>query len=421
MKSLTIFVMSTKLRWQQGSDHLSSNSCRGSMIASVSLCCVRLVLLEKELVEDANGSDYLRRFPDAADHICDLFDSHGADGTGATQVATTPSTNLQSSQPRKIGRYKLLQQIGQGGMGAVWMAEQREPVLRRVAIKLIKSGIAHEKFIARFEAERQALAMMNHHNIAKILDAGNTDDGTPYFVMELVQGVPITNYCDSNELTLRERLELFIPVCRAVQHAHQKGILHRDLKPSNVLVTTFDGEAVPKVIDFGLAKTLQPEIRLTEKTMFTEYGQIVGTVQYMSPEQARLDGMDIDTRTDIYSLGVMLYELLSGSTPIDRETLRTMQLLDVLEIIREREPPRPSHRLSVAGEKKITISQQRKTEPDKLGRQLRGELDWIVMKAIDADRSRRYENANSLAGGRSQLFGRRADICTSTVRCVQDS
>ena len=298
---------------------------------------------------------------------------------------------------RRIGPYKLLQQIGEGGMGSVWMAEQEEPVRRRVALKLIRGDFGTKEAIARFEAERQALAMMNHQNIAKVLDAGTTDNGSPYFVMELVKGIPLTEYCDQNKLTIEERLELFIPVCRAIQHAHQKGIIHRDLKPSNVLVTLYDGKPVPKVIDFGLAKALEHTTKLTDKTMFTEFGKVVGTVQYMAPEQAEMNALDVDTRTDIYSLGVMLYELLTGSTPLDKETVNKKALLQVLAIIREKDPPRPSTRLSTTGDAVTGLSEQRKIAPAKLHQILKGELDWIVMKALEKDRTRRYETASSLA------------------------
>jgi len=264
-------------------------------------------------------------------------------------------------------------------------------------LKLIKAGMDTKQVVARFEAERQALAMMDHQNIAKVLDASTTDDGRPYFVMELVNGIPITKYCDSNKLSIDERLKLFMPVCKAVQHAHQKGIIHRDLKPSNILVTLYDGQPVPKVIDFGLAKALQHQSKLTDKTLFTEFGQVVGTLQYMSPEQAEMNALDIDTRTDVYALGVLLYELLTGSTPIDRQTLENDALLKVLESIREKDPPRPSDRLSSSGDAMTGISQQRQIEPRKLTQLLRGDLDWIVMKALEKDRTRRYETANGFA------------------------
>lgn len=271
-------------------------------------------------------------------------------------------------------------------------------VRRRVALKLIKSGLENRQILARFEAERQALAIMNHQNIAQVLDAGTSDDGTPYFVMELVQGVPLTTYCDQNSLSIDQRLKLFIPVCQAVQHAHLKGIIHRDLKPTNVLVSLYDGQPVPKVIDFGLAKALQHQMRLTDKTLFTEFGQVVGTVQYMSPEQAELNQLDIDTRTDIYSLGVMLYELLAGSTPIDTDTIRRQAILQILETIRTQYPPRPSARLSrISKEAASGISQQRKTEVSQLRSVLSVDLDWIVMKALEKERGGRYETASGFA------------------------
>ncbi|MBW3539799.1 MAG: protein kinase, partial [Planctomycetes bacterium] len=294
-----------------------------------------------------------------------------------------------------IGPYKLLEQIGEGGFGAVFMAEQERPVRRRVALKLIKPGMDTQDVIARFEAERQALALMDHPNIARVFDAGATPSGRPYFVMELVKGVPITEYCDRCNLGPRERLELFATVCQAVQHAHQKGVIHRDIKPSNVLVTLLDGRPVPKVIDFGLAKAMHQ--RLTDKTLFTQFDQMLGTPLYMSPEQAEHAGLDIDTRSDVYSLGAMLYELLTGSTPFMRQRLRDAALGEILRMIREEEPPRPSLRLSSMGDKLPGIAAHRHTEPKKLGALLRGELDWIVMKALEKDRARRYETANGFA------------------------
>ncbi len=296
-----------------------------------------------------------------------------------------------------IGRYKLLQQIGEGGCGIVYMAEQDEPVRRRVALKIIKLGMDTKSVIARFEAERQALAMMDHPNIAKVFDAGATDTGRPYFVMELVRGIKITDYCDAQKLSIRQRLDLFIQVCQAIQHAHQKGIIHRDIKPSNVLVTEHDGAAVPKIIDFGIAKATTGQ-RLTDKTLFTAFEQFIGTPAYMSPEQAGLGGLDIDTRSDIYSLGVLLYELLTGHQPFDSAELHRAALDEVLRTLREKEPPRPSAKLTTLTEQELTLAAERhQTAPAKLSSLLRGDLDWIVMKALDKDRRRRYDTANGFA------------------------
>jgi len=294
-----------------------------------------------------------------------------------------------------IGRYKLMEQIGEGGMGIVYVAEQERPIRRKVALKVIKPGMDSKAIVARFEAERQALAMMTHAHIARVLDAGTTDSGRPYFVMELVKGVPITEYCDKNKLTIRERLALFLHVCQAIQHAHQKGIIHRDIKPSNVLVTLHDGQPMPKVIDFGVAKALNT--RLTDKTIYTEHRQIVGTLLYMSPEQAELSGLDIDTRSDIYSLGVLLYELLTGTTPFTQAELDKAGFDQQRRIICDREPPRASVRISSLGETSTIVAEQRRTDVRKLHHLLRGDLDWIVLKALDKDRSRRYDTATSLS------------------------
>src|SRR6185295_7058175 len=293
-----------------------------------------------------------------------------------------------------IGPYKLLQQIGEGGMGTVWMAEQTQPVKRLVALKLIKAGMDSQQVIARFEVERQALALMDHANIARVLDGGTTGAGRPYFVMDLVKGVPITRYCDEHHLTPRQRLELFMPVCQAIQHAHQKGIIHRDLKPSNVLVALYDGKPVSKVIDFGVAKAAGQS--LTDKTLVTGFGNIVGTLEYMSPEQAEVNQLDIDTRSDVYSLGVLLYELLTGSPPFSRKDLEKAGMLEMLRVIREEEPSKPSTKLSTA-EGLPTLAANRGTEPAKLTKLVRGELDWIVMKALEKDRNRRYETATAFA------------------------
>jgi serine/threonine protein kinase len=309
--------------------------------------------------------------------------------------AVTTDLPAREGPGTAIGPYKLLEPIGEGGMGTVWMAEQTEPIQRRVAVKVVKEGMDSKQVLARFEAERQALALMEHPNIAKVLDAGRTPSGRPYFVMELVKGQPITKYCDEKRLGARQRLELFGDVCRAVQHAHQKGIIHRDLKPSNVLVAPFDGKPVVKVIDFGVAKANGQ--RLTDKTLFTGFGALVGTPEYMSPEQAEVNNQDIDTRSDIYSLGVLLYELLTGSTPVARQRIKEAALLEVLRVIREEEPPRPSTRLSESKDSLPSISAQRQTEPAKLTKLVRGELDWIVLKALEKDRNRRYETANGFA------------------------
>jgi serine/threonine protein kinase len=312
----------------------------------------------------------------------------------------SPELTLDNSPPTegpgtKIGRYKLLQLIGEGGFGMVYMAEQKKPISRRVALKIIKLGMDTKQVIARFEVERQALAMMEHPNIAKVLDAGATKTGRPYFVMELVRGISITEYCDKNNLDTQQRLELFIEVCKAVQHAHQKGIIHRDIKPTNVMITRRDGTPVPKIIDFGIAKATQR--RLTEKTLFTEYHQFIGTPEYMSPEQAEMGELDVDTRSDIYSLGVLLYELLTGTTPFERKKLLSSAYDEMLKTIREGEPPKPSTRLNTLGDELTEVARHRHAEPGELCKIIRGDLDWVVMKALEKDRTRRYETPNELA------------------------
>ena len=322
-----------------------------------------------------------------------------ADATGSFGDPDSTASHHPASVPDETGtllagKYKLLERIGEGGMGSVWMAQQSAPVKRKVAVKLIKPGMDSRLVIARFEAERQALAMMDHPNIAKVLDGGLTPDGRPFFVMELVKGVPITEYCDRHKLTPQQRLELFVPVTQAIQHAHQKGIIHRDIKPSNVLIALYDDKPVPKVIDFGVAKATGQQ--LTEHTINTGFGGIVGTPQYMSPEQATFNNLDIDTRSDVYSLGILLYELLAGSPPFSRKELENKGLLEILRVVREEEPPKPSTKLSTA-DALPTLSANRGTDPHKLTALLRSELDWIVLKALEKDRTRRYETANGFA------------------------
>ena len=306
-----------------------------------------------------------------------------------------PARLLPKVSGTVIGPYKLLEQIGEGGFGIVYMADQQAPVRRRVALKIIKPGMDTKQVLARFEAELQALALMDHPNIARVLDAGATDSGRPYFVMELVRGVPITDYCDQNNLAVHERLDLFVQVCHAVQHAHQKGIIHRDIKPSNVLVTMHDGRPVPKVIDFGVAKAINQQ--LTQETIFTRFAEMIGTPLYMSPEQAEMTSLDIDTRSDIYSLGVLLYELLTGTTPFEKERLKQAAFDEIRRIIREEEPAKPSTRISTLGDNSAAVAAHRHADPHRLGQLMRGDLDWIVMKALEKDRTRRYETANGLA------------------------
>jgi serine/threonine protein kinase/formylglycine-generating enzyme required for sulfatase activity/dienelactone hydrolase len=318
-----------------------------------------------------------------------------------------------------IGRYKLLEKIGEGGMAVVYMAEQQEPIRRKVALKIIKLGMDTRQVIARFEAERQALAMMDHPNIAKVFDAGATETGRPYFVMELVTGISITEYCDKNKLDTRRRLELLVQVCHAVQHAHQKGIIHRDIKPSNVLVTIHDDKPVPKVIDFGIAKATNQ--RLTEKTVFTRYAHFIGTPAYMSPEQAQMSGLDVDTRTDIYSLGILLYELLTGTTPFDAEVLRKAGLTEIQRIICETDPLKPSTKLSTLGQSLTDVAQYRQANPEALRKLLKGDMDWIVMKCLEKDRTRRYETAHGLTEDIERYLGNKPILARSPgiVYCLQ--
>ena len=344
------------------------------------------------------------------DRVVSLFGAYEASGAFMDRPAAGGTLTGPGSPAAlvgtRIGPYKLLQVIGEGGFGIVYMAEQDRPVSRRVALKVIKPGMDSAAVLARFEAERQALAMMDHPNIARVLDAGATDSGHPYFVMDLVKGVPITEFCDTNKMPPAARLELFAAVCRAVQHAHQKGIIHRDLKPSNILVTLHDGVPVPKVIDFGVAKATAQ--KLTERTLFTAYGQMVGTPAYMSPEQAEMSGLDIDTRSDIYSLGVLLYELLTGTTPIVSDRLRTIGYAELQRLIRDEETPRPSNRVSTLGDSATVMASHRGMDARQLSRQLAGDIDWIVLKALAKDRNHRYETPGEFAADIGRYLRREA-------------
>jgi serine/threonine protein kinase len=358
------------------------------------------------LAEACAGDERLRRRVEALLRAHaepdDLLDPT-TDRPEATGAASPAVQDSEQAGAVVAGRYKLLEPIGEGGMGTVWMAEQRQPVKRLVALKLIKPGMDSKAVLARFEAERQALALMDHPNIAKILDGGTTHDepggvgaGRPYFVMELVKGRPLTEYCDARRLSIKDRLGLFVQICSAVQHAHQKGIIHRDLKPGNILVTEHDGKPVPKVIDFGLAKALNAVGALTDRTLYTAFGTVVGTPLYVAPEQVGINALDVDTRSDIYAMGVILYELLTGTTPLEKQRLKQAAWDEVRRVIREEEPPRPSARLS-SSDTLPSLAAVRQTEPVKLARLVRGDLDWIVMKCLEKDRARRYETANGLA------------------------
>jgi hypothetical protein len=370
----------------------------------------RAALLDRECAGRADLRERLDRLLAAHGPSHQVLDRVEQDPTATAAHESAPIVGTVMA-----GRYKLLEEIGEGGMGTVWMAQQTEPVKRLVAVKLIKAGMDSRAVLARFEAERQALALMDHPNIAKVLDGGTTDDGRPYFVMELVKGLPLTEYCDARKLSVNDRLDLFVQICSAVQHAHQKAVIHRDLKPSNVLVTEHDGKPVPKVIDFGLAKALNASQMLTERTLHTAYGAVVGTPLYMAPEQVGINALDVDTRTDIYALGVILYELLTGSTPFEKERFKEAAWDEVKRLIREEEPPKPSTRLS--SDKALpALAESRQADPAQLHRLVRGELDWIVMKALDKDRSRRYETAIGLAKDvQRYLAGETVEACPPTL------
>ena len=334
---------------------------------------------------------------ESSDYILDrqLVAGHTFDVSPAFSLSEAQSGVTTEHVGTLVGSFRLMEQIGEGGFGLVFVAQQEHPVKRKVALKIIKPGTGSKEVIARFELERQALAMMDHPNIARVFDAGVTQDGRPYFVMELVRGLPITEYCDNYQLSLEDRVRLFQDVCAAVQHAHQKGVIHRDLKPSNVMVTLHDDKAIVKVIDFGVAKAIGDD--LTDRTIYTRFYSMIGTPLYMSPEQAQMNGLDVDTRSDIYSLGVMLYELLVGTTPFERERLNSAGFDEMRQIIREEEPPMPSLRISTLGNRLTTVADARRTHPSRLQYEMRGDLDWIVMKAMEKDRNRRYESAASLA------------------------
>jgi serine/threonine protein kinase len=359
---------------------------------------------QRAFLEEAYGFDV--RLKSLVEQLIACNANSTVDGLDAfaSQLGATPTMDpqygLHSHLGRElpahtiVGKYKLLEVLGEGGMGVVYMAEQLADPKRTVALNLIKPGLDLAQVLPRFDAERHALSLMNHSSIASAIDVGVSEDGRPFFVMELIKGLTITKHCDSNRLRIATRLELFCQVCDAVHHAHQKGVIHRDIKPSNVLVACFDGHAVPKVIDFGVAKAIgQP---LTEKTMFTRFGQIIGTLEYMSPEQSMMNQLDVDTRSDVYSLGVLLYELLTGTTPMDRHRLKDATWEEMLRILREVDPPPPSARLS-AMEAVASVAAARSLEVTRLHKQVKGELDWITMKALEKDRNRRFDSAKDLA------------------------
>lgn len=350
---------------------------------------------EEEIDPGGGNEDYCRQGDGLKSSDLPPLSSIGPED--ATDVGDDATFEHSPRIAEQIGPYRIVREIGEGGMGSVYEAQQLEPVKRSVALKVIKAGRDSKSVIARFEAERQALAMMDHPAIARIIDAGTTKFGQPFFAMELVDGVPLTTYCDARSLSIQDRLGLFCQICEGIQHAHQKGIIHRDLKPGNILVTEYDGKPVPKIIDFGLAKALETTPKLTDKSLHTEIGQVLGTIKYMSPEQAGLDALDIDTRTDIYSLGIILYELLTGSTPLDDSSIKENALLKVLEIVRGQEASKPSSKLSTDADRMSNISSRRKIEPKRLNSILAGELDWVVMKSLEKERDRRYASANEFA------------------------
>ena len=396
--------------WEEGgnpeivdflADSNSDNSFREKLLKALIPIDIEFRVMAGEEINSGHYEDFgivAQRY--AADFFS-ISDTPGPnDVTWNAENDEVYSISESSSHLEKkvvAGKYKLIHEIGAGGMGTVWLAQQEQPVRRQVALKVIRTAIGSKENLIRFEAERQALAMMNHPNIAQVLDAGTMEDGSPFFVMELVKGKPFTQYCNENRLTIRKRLELLIPVCLAVQHAHQKGIIHRDIKPSNILVSLQADVPTPKVIDFGLAKAQENQTRLTEETMMTEYGQVLGTLQYMSPEQAGTNNLDIDARTDIFSLGVVMYQLLTSTTPLDRKTIAEHTFVQVIDKICRSDLQRPSERLTKSTEDLALVAAQRQTDPRKLIHMLEGELDWIALKALERDRAHRYQTAKDLA------------------------